>query len=164
MSAKSTKGLNVLCSGYNTPAITYNASNDWQPIYFKYPTSRLLFNGEGSNLAGTPVTVGSFTNCYKTLNLLTDGIYTISLKMDSYGAETGAENITATIDFRTAEGASLSAGQTTYPVWDTAIITSSITFDTRVIKSKQIQIYAIFPVIFYCSGGFPWNGLQIIKH
>ena len=163
MSYKSSKGLSVLCSGYGTPGIAYQASNDWQPIYFQYPTRRVLFNGEGSNLSGTPETVATFTNCYKTINLLSDGIYTISLKMDSYGAATGAENITSTIEFRTAEGASLSANQTTYPTRDTAIITSSITFDTRVIKSKQIQIYAIFPVVFYCSGGFPWNGLQIIK-
>ena len=163
MSYKSSKGLSVLCSGYGAPGIAYQASNDWQPLYFQYPTRRVLFNGEGSNLSGTPVTVGSFTNCYSTINLLTDGIYTISLKMDSYGAATGSENITATIDWRTGEGASLQASQETFPLWDTAIITSSITFDTRVIRSKQIKIYAILPVVFYCSGGSGWNGLQIIK-
>ena len=57
--------------------------------------------------------------------------------MDSYGAATLAENITSTIDFRNAEGASLSVNQTTYPTWDTAIITSSITFDTRVIETNS---------------------------
>ena len=66
MSYKSSKGLSVLCSGYGTPGIAYQASNDWQPLYFQYPTRRVLFNGEGSNLSGTPETVATFTNCYKT--------------------------------------------------------------------------------------------------
>ena len=61
MSYKSSKGLSVLCSGYGTPAITYAAINDFQPLYFQYPTRRVLFNGEGSNLSGTPETVSTFT-------------------------------------------------------------------------------------------------------
>jgi hypothetical protein len=182
MSAKSAKNENVLMAAFGVVPATYPTAQC--SLLLQYATTNNIANNLGSNLSHygewtlyapdgvTPVTG------YGSLNLLTDGIYNISIKLNNDYQYAGTPPASASSAIW-ALYFYANKGNTSPPNWvpfDTVIqcynrwdtvpqLQASITIDTRVIGSKEIRINTETnnPMITTIPSTYHWEGVLVTK-